>query len=69
MDDEVEEKECSLLNPDKTLPTPIYAPKTLKGLSEATKGSENSLLNLTDEDQWLGRGMDEDGSFRGGYLE
>jgi hypothetical protein len=25
---------------------PIYTPKTLKGLSDITKGSENSLLNL-----------------------
>ena len=31
-----------------------------------TRGSENSLLNLTDEDLWLRKGMDEDGSFREG---
>ena len=72
MDDETDERECSLLNPDKTLPilktkNPDKAqPKTLKGLAEATKGSESSLL---DEDQWLKKGMDEDGSFRGRYLE
>jgi hypothetical protein len=36
-------------------------------ISEITKGSENSLL--MDDDQWQGRGYDEDGSFRGGYRE
>ena len=36
---------------------------------EAVSGSENSLLNLTDEDEWLRKGMDEDGSFRGNYIE
>ena len=72
MDDETDERECSLLNPDKTLPKTknpdkaLPMPKTLKGLAEATKGSESSLL---DEDQWLKKGMDEDGSFRGRYLE
>ena len=32
-------------------------------------GSENSLLNMTDEDLWLRKGMDEDGSFRQVYME
>ena len=31
--------------------------------------SENSLLNMTDEDLWLRRGMDEDGSFRQVYIK
>jgi len=35
-------------------------------LDGGVAGSENSLLNLTDEDLWLRRGMDEDGSFREG---
>lgn len=36
----------------------------------AMGGSENSLLNLTDEEMWLRKGMDEDGSFREGrYAE
>lgn len=33
------------------------------------KGSENSLLNMTDEDLWLRKGMDEDGSFRQVYIK
>ncbi len=33
---------------------------------DAVGGSENSLLNLTDEELWLRKGMDEDGSFREG---
>ena len=54
---------------------PIFAPKNGKGkdsdpkrLSKADPvgGSENSLLNLTDEEIWLRKGMDEDGSFREG---
>ena len=32
-------------------------------------GSENSLLNMTDEDMWLRKGMDEDGSFRQVYIK
>ena len=32
-------------------------------------GSENSLLNMTDEDLWLRKGMDEDGSFRQVYMD
>ena len=31
--------------------------------------SENSLLNMTDEDMWLRKGMDEDGSFRQVYIQ
>ncbi len=46
IDEDAEDRERSLLNPDKSMVKPIYTPKTLKGLSEITKGSENSLLNL-----------------------
>lgn len=69
IDEDNDGKERSLLDPDKSGSTPIFTPKTLKQLSDITKGSENSLLNLTDEDLWLRKGMDEDGSFRGGYLD
>ena len=40
--------------------------KTIDGKA-AISGSENSLLNITDEDEWLKKGMDEDGSFREGH--
>ena len=44
--------------------TPIIKKGSSKG--NILKGSENSLLNLTDEELWLRKGMDEDGSFREG---
>jgi len=37
------------------------------GSKEGISGSENSLLTMTDEDEYLKRGMDEDGSFREGH--
>ena len=56
---------------------PIFRPKSSKGIKNGThvpshangtgrnniSGSENSLL---EEDDWLRKGMDEDGSFREG---
>lgn len=50
--------------------TPIIKPNRNNALIDPEiKGSENSLLNLTDdEDLWLRKGMDEDGSFRGRYM-
>lgn len=47
---------------------PIYNGKANSNLDNAnvTRGSENSLLNLTDDDLLLRKGMDEDGSFREG---
>jgi len=61
------------LDPDLNTTTPIIKPSSNnkpKGNSSPLasngdlKGSENSLLNMTDEDLWLRKGMDEDGSFR-----
>lgn len=52
--------------------TPIIKPKyqnQVSNSSELLKGSENSLLNMTDEDMWLRKGMDEDGSFRQVYIK
>merc|ERR1712029_133141 len=37
------------------------------GSTGRISGSENSLLTMTDEDEYLKRGMDEDGSFREGH--
>ena len=37
------------------------------GSKDRISGSENSLLTITDEDEYLKRGMEEDGSFREGH--
>jgi hypothetical protein len=42
---------------------PTHSNGTSNGIRGNISGSENSLL---DEDAWLGKGMDEDGSFREG---
>lgn len=66
------------LDPDLNTTTPIIKPSSNnkpKGNSSPLasngdlKGSENSLLNMTDEDLWLRKGMDEDGSFRQVYMD
>jgi hypothetical protein len=51
-----------------TKKTPIFTPKTIRHLNnmESTKGSVGSLL---DDDEFLGKGMDEDGSFTERYAE
>lgn len=48
--------------------TPIFTPKTIRHLNnmESTKGSVGSLL---EDDEFLGKGMDEDGSFTERYAE
>jgi len=45
--------------------TPIFTPKTLRHLSENSGGSLGSLL---EDDEFLNRGMNEDGSFRERYF-
>lgn len=65
--DSLNKAEFDLLNSDSK--TPIFTPRTLKNLNEYTKGSENSLLNLTEDELLLTKGFDEDGSFRGRYAE
>jgi len=60
---------------DNTTTTPIIKPNGNNKRSSPLasngdlKGSENSLLNMTDEDLWLRKGMDEDGSFRQVYIQ
>ncbi len=55
---------------DSAKKSPIYAPKDPSSKKRPREGSESSLLNLTDEELWLRKGMDEDGSFREGrYAE
>ena len=50
--------------------TPIIKPSSRQLSNNSDlKGSENSLLNMTDEDLWLRKGMDEDGSFRQVYIK
>jgi hypothetical protein len=72
------------LDPELNTTTPIIKPSSTHKLKNGDlqkgdssplasngdlKGSENSLLNMTDEDLWLRKGMDEDGSFRQVYIQ
>lgn len=70
IDDDTESLHKDLDNDNRT---PIIKPNSnrrspLENHSDL-KGSENSLLNMTDEDLWLRKGMDEDGSFRQVYVQ
>ena len=48
-------------------PVSLNNPAAAAGSKDRISGSENSLLTITDEDEYLKRGMDEDGSFREGH--
>ena len=61
--------ENDLLDGNGTVKKPIFRGSTsnggLKKGNDGLRGSENSLLNAED-DMWLVKGMEEDGSFREG---
>merc|ERR1712173_506273 len=57
---------CSDLMEGNAPKTPIFTPKTLRHLSSSGTGSASSLL---EDDEFLKRGMNEDGSFRERYAE
>ena len=57
---------CSDLMDGNAPKTPIFTPKTLRHLSSSGTGSASSLL---EDDEFLKRGMNEDGSFRERYAE
>ena len=57
---------CSDLMEGSAPKTPIFTPKTLRHLSSSGTGSASSLL---EDDEFLKRGMNEDGSFRERYAE
>jgi hypothetical protein len=57
---------CSDLADGAGTKTPIFTPKTLRHLSSSGAGSIGSLL---EDDEFLKRGMNEDGSFRERYAE
>lgn len=53
---------------NKETKTPIFTPKTIRHLSNVDR-SAGSLGSLLEDDSFLDRGMDEDGSFRERYAE
>jgi hypothetical protein len=48
--------------------TPIFTPKTIRRLARVDK-SIGSIGSLLDDDEYLDKGYDEDGSFRERYAE
>jgi len=66
----------SIMNEQDNLPlnsstptrTPIFTPKTIRHLSNMDK-STGSVGSLLEDDEFLKRGMDEDGSFRERYAD
>ena len=66
----------SVMNEQDNLPfntstptrTPIFTPKTIRHLSNMDK-SAGSVGSLLEDDEFLKRGMDEDGSFRERYAD
>ena len=59
---------CSDLMEGSTTKTPIFTPKTLRNLSSTGSGV-GSASSLLEDDEFLKRGMNEDGSFRERYAE
>ena len=58
-------------NPNTSTPctrTPIFTPKTIRHLSNMEK-AVGSVGSLIEDDEFLRRGMDEDGSFRENYSD
>jgi hypothetical protein len=68
MDSIMNESDNFPLNASTPNKTPIFTPKTIRHLNnrETTAGSVGSLL---EDDEFLRKGMDEDGSFRERYAE
>ena len=60
---------CSDLTGTTQSKAPIFTPKTLRHLSSSHAGSLGSSGSLLEDDEFLKRGMNEDGSFRERYAE